>query len=161
MATKQVRIEDITVDLAIHFRDKVDQGAVARYRECLDNLPPIKLVQVEDQLLLASGLHRYYAHLDAGRGGIEAETLEGTRNDAIVLGLKDNSLHGVPLTREERNRAILQVIPEITAVFPFYPYGCLIISEIIVFVWFSPNLERQCQHESYEFPTNRDCIAHG
>ena len=110
METKQVRLEDITVDLAIHFRDKVDQGAVARYRECLDNLPPIKLVQVEDQLLLASGLHRYYSHLDAGREEIEAETLEGTRNDAIVLGLKDNSLHGVPLTREERNRAILQLV---------------------------------------------------
>ena len=110
MATRHVRIDDITVDLAIHFRDTVNQGAVARYRECLDNLPAIKLVQVEDQLLLASGLHRYHAHRDAGREEIEAETLEGTRNDAIVIGLKDNSLHGVPLSRKERNRAISQLV---------------------------------------------------
>ena len=112
MATKKVRLEDITVDMTIHFRDKVDQGAVARYMECLDNLPPVKLVRVEGQWLLASGLHRYDAHRNAGRDEIEAETIEGTRNKAIIIGLKDNALHGVPLNRKERNRAIVMLADE-------------------------------------------------
>ena len=42
--------------------------------------------------------------------------------------------------------ADLQVVPELTAVLPSDPDGCLIISEVTVFVCLSPNLERQCQY---------------
>ena len=107
-----VAIKDITIEEGLHCRDGLNMDAVLRYSEILDDLPPVKLVRVGDTLLLASGHHRIKGYAKAGMDTIPAEITEGTRLDAIKIGLKDNLSHGVPLTKDERNRAIVMLVEE-------------------------------------------------
>ena len=107
-----VAIKDITIEEGLHCRNSLNMDAISRYSEILDDLPPVKLVRVGDTLLLASGHHRYESYVKAGRNEIPAEVTVGTRLDAIKIGLKDNLQHGVPLSRNERNRAIVMLVEE-------------------------------------------------
>jgi hypothetical protein len=107
-----VAIKDITIEEGLHCRDGLNMDAVSRYSEILDALPPIKLVRDGDTLLLASGHHRYESYAKAGIDELPAEVTVGTRLDAIKIGLKDNLQHGVPLARNERNRAIVMLADE-------------------------------------------------
>jgi len=107
-----IAVKDITVEEGLHCRDGLNMDAVLRYSEILDDLPPVKLVRDGDTLLLASGHHRFQAYVKAGIDTIPAEIIDGTRLDAMKIGLKDNLSHGVPLTRDERNRAIVMLVEE-------------------------------------------------
>ena len=103
-------IKDITVERELHCRDGLDDDAVSRYAEMLDQLPAIKVVRDGDTWLLASGHHRLKAYTTAGKDTIPVEVTDGSRLDALKIGLTENALHGVPLTRKERNRAILRLV---------------------------------------------------
>ena len=107
-----VAVKDIEIEEGLHCRDGLNMDAVLRYSEILDDHPPIKLVRVGDTLLLASGHHRYESYVKAGKNEIPAEVTVGTRLDAVKIGLKDNLAHGVPLSRDERNRAIVMLVEE-------------------------------------------------
>ena len=107
-----VAVKEITIEAGLHCRDSLNLDAVSRYSEILHDLPPVKLVRVGDTLLLASGHHRYEAYAKAGIETIPAEIIDGTRLDAMKIGLKDNLRHGVPLTKDERNRAIVMLVEE-------------------------------------------------
>ena len=108
--SEHVELEKITIELDLHFRDGVNIEVVSRYVEVWDRLPPVKCIRLDDgTLLLASGLHRLHAYKKVGETMIPADITDGTRHDAMVIGLKDNVLHGLPLSREERNRAIVQL----------------------------------------------------
>ena len=109
---EQVLIKDIEIEEGLHCRNGLNMDAVLRYSEILDDLPPVRLVRVGDTLLLVSGHHRIKGYAKAGMDTIPAEITEGTRLDAIKIGLKDNLQHGVPLTRNERNRAIVMLADE-------------------------------------------------
>ena len=110
---EQIALERIEIEFDLHFREGLNQDAISRYADVWDSLPPIKCVRLEDgTLLLASGLHRYHGYEKAGETTIPTEITEGTRRDAMVIGLKDNALHGLPLSRDERNRAIAQLAKE-------------------------------------------------
>ena len=110
--SEPVAIQDIMVEEGLHCRDSLNMDAVLRYSEILDDLPPVKLVRDGDTLLLASGHHRVEAYAKAGVDTIPAEIIDGTRLDAMKIGLKDNLRHGVPLTKDERNRAIVMLVEE-------------------------------------------------
>ena len=107
-----VAVKEITIEAGLHCRDSLNLDAVSRYSEILHDLPPVKLVRVGDTLLLASGHHRYEAYAKAGIETIPAEIIDGARLDAMKIGLKDNLRHGVPLTKDERNRAIVMLVEE-------------------------------------------------
>ena len=110
---EQIALEEIKIEFDLHFREGLNLDAVSRYADVWNLLPPIKCVRLEDgTLLLASGLHRYHGYQEAGEATIPTEITDGTHRDAMVIGLKDNALHGLPLSRDERNRAIAQLAKE-------------------------------------------------
>jgi|GEM_PF-4827920 len=80
-----------------------NQDAIARYTECIDDLPPVTVIEVENwgrdgsNMLLVDGFHRYAAHLEAGRKNIIANVVHG-------------DTHGLPFTQENKQNMILHLI---------------------------------------------------
>ena len=63
-------------------------------------LPPI-LVQ-RDNLRIIDGTHRIEAARARGEKTIQARVINCTDNDAYILAVKANTLHGLPLSRADR-----------------------------------------------------------
>jgi len=63
-------------------------------------LPPI-LVQ-RNNLRIVDGTHRYEAAKKRGERTIRARVIDCTDNDAFILAVKANTLHGLPLSRADR-----------------------------------------------------------
>ena len=122
MITEQFPISEIVRDHSLQIRSQIIPAAVQRYRECLDELPPITLFEceIEEQknldgeilrpagrgYLLADGFHRLLANQGEGRSTISAEIRQGTHDDARRFAAIANSKSGQPLTRDERAMAI-------------------------------------------------------
>lgn len=107
-----VKIDDIEVDDQVTFRDSLDEETVKRYEETIDALPAIKLVEVEGKLLLADGFHRLQALKNLERTDAIADVVVGDRTTAIIISAVDNTKHGRPMSREERNRAIIYMVEQ-------------------------------------------------
>lgn len=95
-----VDIEDVDFDQDVYPRFEVDEDAVKRYRQVLDELPPITLAA---DLRLIDGYHRLRAHRVEGQSEIDAEVLD-IDDDAKVFGeaARRNSTHGQQLTTDEK-----------------------------------------------------------
>jgi ParB-like chromosome segregation protein Spo0J len=106
MKIREVPVHDLILDPRLNLRDKLDQDTVERYMEAWDRLPPVTVYRVEGQLLLADGVHRHAAAVTLGRRAIKAEVLDGSFEEALDFVAGANLLHGLPLTRAERRRAI-------------------------------------------------------
>jgi hypothetical protein len=83
-------------------RLKPHDDVVERYRDALDNLPPI--VVARDGVLV-DGYHRWQAHVREGRDTIEAVNL-GNLTDAEIVreSIQRNATHGQQLTRDDKKR---------------------------------------------------------
>jgi ParB-like chromosome segregation protein Spo0J len=64
------------------------------------DLPPI-LVQ-KNSLRIVDGTHRFEAARQRGEQTIRARLINCTDNDAFILAVKANTLHGLPLSRADR-----------------------------------------------------------
>ncbi len=106
---EQVNIRDLTLDKGIQVRSHLDEDAVQRYKACFDALPPVEVVKTPEGALLADGFHRVAAAKQLGHIHITANVHSGTREDAEEIALTSNTTHGVPLTRWEREAAILRL----------------------------------------------------
>lgn len=95
-----VAIKDVDFDQDVYPRFEVDEDAVKRYRQVLDDLPPITLAA---DLRLIDGYHRLRAHRVEGQSEIDAEVLD-IDDDAKVFGeaARRNSTHGQQLTTDEK-----------------------------------------------------------
>ena len=105
-----MKIKDIQVDDEINFRGSLDPETVARYEETIDALPPIQLVNIDGKLVLAGGFHRLQALKNLEREDAIADVIEGDRETALIIAATDNVKHGRPLSREERDKAILWMV---------------------------------------------------
>jgi transcriptional regulator with XRE-family HTH domain len=83
-------------------RLKPHDDVIERYRDALDNLPPI--VVARDGVLV-DGYHRWQAHTREGIDEIRAENL-GNLTDAEIVreSIKRNATHGQQLTRSDKQR---------------------------------------------------------
>lgn len=83
-------------------RLKPHDDVVERYRDALDNLPPI--VVARDGVLV-DGYHRWQAHVREGAEQIQAVDL-GNLTDAEIVreSIKRNATHGQQLTRQDKQR---------------------------------------------------------
>lgn len=81
-------------------RLREDDAAIERYRDAVDQLPPI--VVARDGILV-DGFHRWQAHRREGRTEIKAENL-GNLSDSEIFteSIKRNSTHGHQLTRKDK-----------------------------------------------------------
>jgi len=106
MNLRDVPVDDLVLDPNLNLRDRLDDFTVERYVEAWDRLPPVTVFAVEGRWLLADGFHRHAAAVKLGRRMIPAEVREGTFSDALDFVAGVNLFHGLPLTRNERRRAV-------------------------------------------------------
>lgn len=98
---------------ALRLSDTPRQGMV-REEHCkllagsLDFLPPI-LVH-SPSMRVIDGMHRVRAAVLNGREDIEARMFEGPDQDAFVLAVRLNIVHGLPLSRAERHAAVARIL---------------------------------------------------
>ena len=99
MSEKIIRlpIEDIKIDASMdpRFGEERSQSVVEGYMEALDKLPPIVIDQ--DNLII-DGVHRYQAHLLAGKDTIQVYRQEmQDEGEAFIASVRANATHGVSL----------------------------------------------------------------
>lgn len=100
-----IKIAAIVRDNATNPRDRIDGEIVTRYVELLDQMPPIEVYNVGQDLMLADGFHRVEAAIQRGWTEIRAHIRHGSRQDALEFAIRANARHGQPLTKDERRKA--------------------------------------------------------
>lgn len=106
MESRDVFLDDVVIDERLNLRDRLDQDAIERYEEVLRRLPPLTLFDIEDQLTLVDGFHRFAAATNKGLDKLPAEIHKGTYTEALDFAAGANLWHGVPPTRAERRRMV-------------------------------------------------------
>lgn len=98
----QIRCSEVRFVKELYPRLKPHDDVVERYRDALDQLPPI--VVARDGILV-DGYHRWQAHVREGRHEINAENL-GNLSDAEIVreSIKRNASHGQQLDRKDKQR---------------------------------------------------------
>lgn len=106
MECREVFLDEVVIDDRLNLRDHLDQEAIERYEEVLHRLPPLTLFQIEDQLTLVDGFHRFTAAHNKGLEKLPAEIHQGSYMEALDFAAGANLWHGVPPTRAERRRMV-------------------------------------------------------
>ena len=92
-----IPIEDIKTDVSMdpRFGEERDHDVVERYMEVLDKLPPIVIDQDNH---IIDGVHRYQAHLLAGRDTIKVKRqVMQDEGEAFIASVEANATHGASL----------------------------------------------------------------
>lgn len=71
-------------------------------------LPPIVVHQ--STMTIVDGMHRIAAARARGQEEVQAVLFDGTIVEAYLLALKLNSVHGLPLSRKDRQTAVVHVL---------------------------------------------------
>ncbi|MEJ7568621.1 MAG: DNA methyltransferase [Gaiellaceae bacterium] len=100
--TVRMEIEKVELVPELYPRFKQDDSAVERYRESLEQLPPIVLARGR---ILVDGFHRWQAHLKEGSTTVEVEDL-GNLSDREILheSIRRNATHGQQLSISDKRR---------------------------------------------------------
>jgi len=98
---RQVRVEGVS------------EQHVAALARTLDRLPPIVLHRATMQVI--DGAHRIHAARRRGQVEIDAVFFDGTSVEALLLAIRLNHRHGLPLTREDRRAAVARIIADAPA----------------------------------------------
>jgi ParB-like chromosome segregation protein Spo0J len=76
--------------------------------ESEERLPPI--VVHGSSMRVIDGIHRVRAAIMLGKKEIPGKIYHGTRDDAFVLAVRMNTVHGLPLTRSDRTAATVRIL---------------------------------------------------
>jgi len=106
MDVRDLPLDDLVLDPDLNLRDRLDPEAVERYADAWGRTPPVTVVEVQGRYLLADGFHRHAAAIRLDKRVIAAEVRPGTFADALDVASSANLIHGLPLTRPERRRAV-------------------------------------------------------
>jgi hypothetical protein len=110
-----VPISTLDLDPVLQLRP-LDEENVLRLMEVLDDLDPVEVFkECEGARLrnwLANGYHRLEAHRRAGRTHIMASLRDGSKRDALLHAIATNGRSGLPLSREDKRRAIEHVLAD-------------------------------------------------
>jgi len=89
--TIKLQVDEVNVVKALYPRIKEDSEAIARYRNAIENLPPIVVARGR---IIVDGYHRHQAHKLEGKTTINAVNL-GDLTDTEILeeAIKRNSTH--------------------------------------------------------------------
>ena len=106
MEVQELRIDEIKADFeAYAYRDVLNEETVRQYQQDIDDLPPVDVFNTEEGLILAGGYHRLEAHREKEREAITANIYQGTVVEAKIFACKANVLHGLNMTKYERQRS--------------------------------------------------------
>jgi hypothetical protein len=97
-----IRCADVRFVKELYPRIRPLDDVVERYRDAIDNLPPIAVAR---DSILVDGYHRWQAHVREERAEIAAENL-GNLSDAEIIreSIRRNAEHGQQLSREDKKR---------------------------------------------------------
>jgi hypothetical protein len=100
--THRIPLTDVRFVKELYPRLKPLDDVIERYRDALDNLPPITVAKGG---VLVDGYHRWQAHVREGAETIEAEDL-GDLTDAEIIreSIQRNASHGQQLSRADKKR---------------------------------------------------------
>jgi len=103
----QLTVKELKKDDKLTPRSGVDKTTAEIYAACFDQLPPVEVFWIEDRdgWWLVDGWHRVQAAESLGLVFIEANTNQGTFDDALEFSFDANLKHGKPLTLQQRKEA--------------------------------------------------------
>ena len=107
--TREVHLVDITVDVAIQPRVGINQEVVDDYTAAYargETLPPLELFEIEGELTLVAGFHRYKAARQADLETLSCEVRVGTTQEASMHAIASNAKHGARMTRADKRKVI-------------------------------------------------------
>lgn len=99
----------LNIDGGTQTRVALNEAVVAEYAEALlegAKLPMVTAFFDGSTYWLADGFHRYFAHKQAKKGGINVDVRQGTKRDAVLFSTGANSTHGLRRTNEDKRRAV-------------------------------------------------------
>lgn len=103
---KKVPITSLVVDPSLILRNGLDQDAVARYRELFLSGKTKALIVQAGTMRVIDGHHRLEAAKAVGVSEVWVEEKDVDDKDLLAEAYRANRNHGVPLTRDERDRLI-------------------------------------------------------
>ncbi len=105
-AVEQIPLNALRQDRTVWPRADYDEDALARYRDCPEALPPVRVDRATGVLL--DGFHRVRVHQEAGAETVPVvfEDCPPERHLARALEL---NRHGAPIPRDHRDRVIRQL----------------------------------------------------
>ena len=105
-----MKVSDIITPKSVNPRKKLRDELIEHYAEIFDLLPPV-VVQKGTGVLI-DGFHRIEAVKYLKREVIDVVEMDIPDNELFVEALRRNLAHGLPLTSDERNEAILRLYRE-------------------------------------------------
>lgn len=116
MSIEDIAIDLIRVDSEIQPRAHLNEDALTDYQETYEqsaadrNDPPFPPLRVfldpENTYWLSRGFHRITAAQRAKCDSVRCEVLAGDRRVAVLDAMKDNGIHGVRRTPEDKRKAV-------------------------------------------------------
>ena len=92
----QMRVE-MNTQVVIDYAEEMAGGAI---------FPPVIVYHDGADHWLGDGYHRVEAARKIGRDSIDAEVRDGTKRDAILLGIGANATHGLRRSQADKRRAV-------------------------------------------------------
>jgi len=102
-----MKVESIVIKNNINPRKKLSDDVIEHYSEILDKLPPVTVQQGTGVLI--DGFHRVAAAEHTGKLHIPVEEIDIPDGNLFAEACRRNNLHGLPLTKDERNGAIVKL----------------------------------------------------
>ncbi|GAI60774.1 unnamed protein product, partial [marine sediment metagenome] len=102
---ERVNISDLKLDNSIWPRSSLDEEAIERYRDCLEDLPPI--VVDKETMTVLDGWHRVEAHRREGVETISVKYDGCPPHLFLARAYALNARHGLPVDNEVRDQIIV------------------------------------------------------
>lgn len=103
----KVRLTEIKLDAELWPRSREDREVVEHYADLFVELPPIAVQKGTGKLI--DGWHRFYAASKLGLSEVQVEEVDVPDNLVFAEAVKRNLKHGLPLKREEREKAVAKL----------------------------------------------------
>jgi ParB-like chromosome segregation protein Spo0J len=113
--TRQMKLNQLTIDGGTQSRVKIIQEAVDEYAESLKNgarFPAVLAYYDGIKYYLTDGYHRYFAHQKAGIKDIEVTVVNGTLRDAILRSFSVNAENGRHRSNEDKRNAVQAMLDD-------------------------------------------------
>ena len=102
---EKANIADLKLDNSIWPRSNLDEEAIERYRDCLDELPPIRVDRKTMSVL--DGRHRVEAHRREDKETIPVDYEDCPPHLFLARAYALNARHGLPVNNETRDQIIV------------------------------------------------------
>jgi hypothetical protein len=98
---KEIPIEKVIVKDTLYPRKEFDKATVEKYRDSIEQLPPII---VNQDFLLVDGYHRLIAHRTEQHKTIQAEIIQLNEADILWESTRLNATHGLQLSQPDKKK---------------------------------------------------------